>query len=297
MMRLARCRAAALAGIVGIAACAKPLTEHTASAPAGDAVTVGDRFQLRLVLRGAWGRMPELRIIPADTAALELARAPSWTRRRDMAIVELEFVAWRAGARPRAVARVSYAGERSGAPPRIVPLRLPFVRSVLPADTAGLAPKPAKDVVDLPLAATLRWLALLGLAVLALAGLLRTVKRRRSRGADPGRAALARLASLRDIPEPDRTVAAAEVLRGFLSTIRADWSRDLTTTELLERLGAEPGPARDAVARLLAAADQAKFAGPARRIGPFSADDEAFAAVEDYVRHAANSATEPGAIR
>jgi len=244
-----------------------------------DTVTVGDRFLVVLGVSAAPGVRVELparldstadlhpageRIDRADTAALrETAGYP--------------MVAWRPGAPVPAFAQVRVTYPDGAVATLRVPVRLPFVRSVLPADTALVVPRGPKDVIgpgrDLRLLAALVLLALLLLAPSAL--LARRLLRRRvarRRGAPPGdpRArALAALDHARRTGLVERGewkefyTLTSDALRGYLDALSPRWSADLTSFELtraLDEAGVDRGPA-EVVRSLLAEADAVKFAG------------------------------------
>ena len=150
-------------------------------------------------------------------------------------------------------------------------IRLPsiHVRSVLPADTAGIDPRPAKAVLG---PNWVLWPFIL-LGVLLLAALIALVwwwqRRRRARrtllpdepGISPRERALRELdaaAALRTDPKEFYTLV-ANALRGYLAALNPAWSADLTTSELAVRTrvaGAETAR----IERLLHDADLVKFA-------------------------------------
>ena len=156
-----------------------------------------------------------------------------------------------------------------------VPLPAFEVSSVLPADTAGIEPKPAKDVLG---ANRLWWPILLALLIAALiaVGLYIWWKRRRggveeplvfTPAVPPLEAALAQLAALRREGLIERGEfrifyqRLTETLRHYAAAIEPDWSVDLTTSELALRLRTDAGM-QDALelTRILGAADMVKFA-------------------------------------
>lgn len=148
------------------------------------------------------------------------------------------------------------------------------VLSVLPADTAGVEPRPAKDVIGRSWAL---WPIILAvLALLALIGAIIWWRRRRATAAEvvpleppvpPRERVLARLQEARDA----RLVEAgamkefysrvSDALREYLAAIGPGWGEDLTTTELLARFRAQVG-AEEArsLGEVLRPADQVKFA-------------------------------------
>lgn len=148
------------------------------------------------------------------------------------------------------------------------------VSSVLPADTAGIEPKPAKDVLG---ANRLWWPILLALLIAALIATALYIwwKRRPSDveelvftpAVPPLETALAQLAALRReglIERGEFRVfygRLTETLRHYAAAIEPGWSLDLTTSELATRLRADTG-IQDALelTRILGAADMVKFA-------------------------------------
>ncbi len=146
------------------------------------------------------------------------------------------------------------------------------VRSVLPADTAGIEARPARDVLG---GTRVWWPWLVGLlALLALAALALWAWRRRRRrqpapflvpAVPPREAALAlldRARALRLVENGELKrfyTLVAEAVRDYLDALDAAWGADLTTTELANALAPrhdEVRPALDALRR----ADLVKFA-------------------------------------
>ena len=167
---------------------------------------------------------------------------------------------------------------RDGAAERVLRATFPAITlaSVLPADTSGIEPKPAKDVVG---GSRIWWPWLLAgvLALLLAAALWYLWWRRRSRGAPavvapepaiPPRAqALALLRRARE----ERLVERGELktfyalitaaLRGYLAAVDPELGADLTTSELARharRRGAPPALLE--LLQLLGSADLVKFA-------------------------------------
>lgn len=152
----------------------------------------------------------------------------------------------------------------------------PFeVTSVLPADTAGIEPQPAKDVLG---ANRLWWPILLALLIAAIiAAALYMWWRRRRRGVEqpvvftpavpPLEVALAQLAALRREGLIERGEfkpfyeRLTEALRHYAAAVEPRWSVDLTTSELAGRLRTDSG-VQEAVelTRILGAGDMVKFA-------------------------------------
>ncbi len=243
-----------------------------------DTVTVGDRFLVVLGVSAPPGVRVELPARLDSTADLHPAgeridRVDTVARRETAAY---PMVAWRPGAPAPAFAQVRATYPDGAVATLRVPVRLPFVRSVLPADTALVVPRGPKDVIgpsrDLRLLAALVLLALLLLAPSAL--LARRLLRRRLAGrpgalpGDPRARALAALDDARRTSLVERGewkafyTLTSDALRGFLDALSSRWSADLTSDELaraLDEAGVDRGAAA-AVCSLLAEADAVKFA-------------------------------------
>lgn len=147
------------------------------------------------------------------------------------------------------------------------------VVTVLPPDTAGIQPRPPKGVIG----ASWDWriLGILLAILLALLGLLLWWWWRR-RGGDalelrpatpPRDVALATLQRAREGGYIERGewkdfyTLTSEAVRRYAASQGSGWGEDLTTTELLDRLGAQAGEReRAALERILREADQVKFA-------------------------------------
>jgi hypothetical protein len=239
-----------------------------------DTVTVGDRFRavLRLQLpRGARAAFPAL---PTTDTLQQVDTVRVLADSTGSASAVYSLVAWVAGITPAASVAVEVALADGRRPVYRIPLRLPFVRSVLPADTVGLEPKPPKGLVPVPLVREWWRLLLLGLVLLAaLCGvywLWRRARRGRLVLLDPRGAALARLDELR-AAAPGTIAGLApfyaevvRVLRVYLAALRPGaWGESLTSTELVAALERSGVPAERVaeLGRLLAEADPVKFAG------------------------------------
>ncbi|MGI9190125.1 MAG: hypothetical protein ACR2F9_08280 [Longimicrobiaceae bacterium] len=267
--------AALLAATAGGAQERAPPTVRSGVVPAE--VTVGDTFRsvVEVVVSAggsvAWEDMAALpdgleQITPPEDLAAGGAARRVYTLR-----------AWSADSLPplAVIARIRAPG---GAERTLrVPLRLPRVSSVLPADTTGLRPKPARGVFDagtgwLPLAFLLAALLLLAL----LAWLL--WRRRRRSSPEVERAPVAAAPSAREralallreagthLDEPDAGAVYEPLAEAVRTLLRAAWPAvgpEVTTPELrarreeLARAGvAEP----ETALALLDAADRVKFA-------------------------------------
>ena len=238
-----------------------------------DEVTVGDRFTsvVRIAAPpGAGVQFPAGLDSAADVQALGKAGLRADAARGEHTAA-YRLVAWRPGVTqgPVLTARVTLPDGRTVTVP--VRLALPTVRSVLPADTAGLMPRGAKDILPLQrrdwLPALLAALALIGLALLVARRLRR---RRRAPSAPVLTPADARARALAELdraraggwlereewkPFYERTSAA---LREYLAALSPEWGTELTTSEVLDALVSQD--ANDRLARLLTEADLVKFA-------------------------------------
>jgi hypothetical protein len=160
------------------------------------------------------------------------------------------------------------------------------VISVLPPDTAGVEPRPAKGVIGRSWSPWPFLLALLALAALVVAAVW--WRRRRADAVvapplapavPPRERVLARLQEAREAGLVEQGAMkefytrVSEALREYLEAVGPGWGEDLTTTELLGRFRAQVGPeAAVALGRVLRAADQVKFAR--RRPDPGTAVEE-----------------------
>jgi hypothetical protein len=253
-----------------------------------DTVTVGDRFVVLLRVQAPPGARVEPPARLDSTPELHpvgprIDRADAAAR---VAGFGYPMVAWRPGALPArsAAVRVAYPDGRVAT--LRVPLRLPFVRSVLPADTSQVEPRGPRDVLGPDRDPRLMlFLALLALLLLAPTAVFvrRWLRKRLARRAggppvDPRARALATLDHARKMRlveteewKPFYTLT-SEALRGYLEALSPRWGADLTTEELVRALEAsdlEDGEVR-ALAALLAEADAVKFA----RVGSTAAEAE-----------------------
>lgn len=253
-----------------------------------DTVTVGDRFLVLLRVQAPPGARVEA---PARLDSTpELHPAGPRIDRGDAAARVAGFgypmVAWRPGALPARSAAVRVTGPDGRVSTLRVPLRLPFVRSVLPADTSKIEPRGPKDVLGpdwdrrLMLFVVLLALLLLAPAAVFVRRWLRKRLARRAHGppVDPRARALATLDRARKMRLVETEewkpfyALTSEALRGYLDALSPRWGADLTTEELVRALEAsdvEGGAART-VAGLLGEADAVKFA----RVGSTPAEAE-----------------------
>lgn len=249
----------------------------TGSAPA--TVTVGDGFRALVRVSSAPGARiefapavgPSEAIQQTDSLRVLVGEGGEWT-----AVYPL--VAWQTGlpSLPPVPVRVILP---DGTEQRFeVGLRLPEVQSVLPADTAGIEPRPSKTIIADRWNRQFAVLLVLGLLFLLVGAVLLWRRHRRGRGGEaampvraprtPREEALARLGRVRDLPAArpaERKIfysAVSDVLRRYVATLSPRWGVELTTAELLRELDAEGvGPdARAAFASLLTEADLVKFA-------------------------------------
>lgn len=170
--------------------------------------------------------------------------------------------------------------------------------SVLPADTSGIEPKPAKDVLG---ASRIWWPWLLaGMVALILAAVLFYLwRRRRARtlvqepvvpGVSPREAALALLQQARAERLVERGMlkpfygAITVAVRGYLEAVDPEMGADLTTTELARHVRARGAPpVLLQLLQLLGQADLVKFAKARRTPAEAYSDwDAAHGWVERY---------------
>lgn len=248
---------------------------RTAITPA--AVTVGEIFRAAIRVTAP----PGVRVLFPDTLAVpaDVEAAGRLAVRTDTVGGALEYTAvypltaWRPDTialEAAAVRVVTDAGEQS-LTARFVPF---VIRSVLPADTAGIEAQPPKDVFG---ANRLLWPFLIGLALVLAALALFYVWRRRRRppvtvtasvpaGAPRDRA----LAALDEARRAGLVEGGAfkefysrvsDTLRQYLSELEPRWGADLTTTELAGRMrDGQPNPDVAALFAVLGQADLVKFA-------------------------------------
>jgi hypothetical protein len=288
LVRLALC--AALLATASAPALAAQSAPQTALVP--DTVTVGDVFLAAIRVRVAAGESV------AFPDALEAGEAVDAAGRREIRVDSAEggeriltavypLAAWRPGVVELGAARVGYATE---AGVTTVDVRFPaaVVRSVLPADTAGIAPMPAKDVLG---GERVWWpLLLMLLAGLAVAALcLWWWRRRRSAAAmalvprvPPRQAALSALDRARaaGLVEAGRLKEfyslVTNAVRHYVAALHGGWGEDLTTPELAARMtGHDCDDEAAALSALLQRADLVKFARQHVTSGQVIADWEA----------------------
>jgi hypothetical protein len=159
------------------------------------------------------------------------------------------------------------------------------IESVLPGDTAGVEPKPAKDVLG---ANRVWWPYLVaGAVVLALLAALYIWRKRRRPDAvaapvpavPPRERALAALEEARAAGMVERGelkefyTAVTDAVRAYVEALNVGWGRELTTSELAGRMrGTGIGPDALSLVAMLGSADLVKFAR--RRPAPSEAHAE-----------------------
>jgi LPXTG-motif cell wall-anchored protein len=240
-------------------------------------ITVGDVFQAAIRLElpsGAALSAPDTLVLPEDLehAGRRSVRTDTVDGVRRVTLV-YPLTAWRPGSFALPPVRLAVV---SGDSTVELLAALPDfeVGSVLPADTAGIEPRPAKDVLG---ANRVWWPILLGLLLLALiaAALWYWWKRRRRAeeapaapvaAVPPREAALARLEALEAAGLLERGEAKpyyealAETLRRYVAAVYPELGVDLTTSELSTRARAGGVPEALELVRILGAADLVKFA-------------------------------------
>lgn len=252
-----------------------------------DTVTVGDRFRvaIRVVTpAGATVRFPAQPQLSPALQPLDSVRVATTAPGEHRATYTL--VAWQTGELPPPELRVRVALSNGDSATYPIRLPLPAVASVLPADTAGLEPRPARGVLAMPRRRNPWPIVVVGVLLFGVGIAAAWLWRRRSRNAppvhspaDPRRDALAALDRAREL----RLVEAgewkvfyslvSETLRAYATARAPGWGVEHTTAELLGNMRGD-GVAADAVeslGRVLREADRVKFA----RMTPTAADAEA----------------------
>ncbi len=253
------------------------------TALSADTVTVGDRFAAVVTAwfpPGSWLEMEA----PADSGRVQFI-APPRTSVIDSTSgrmrVDLRMVAWRTDLPDTLLVHARMVMPDGTSRAIVTVIRLPHVRSVLPADTTKHVPRGPKDVwgpsrpwTAIAILAAILFL-LLFLAILAWVWIRRRGRRRSAQSyRTPREAALAML-------EEARTSGLAEAgewkafyslvsaaLRRYAMATHTRWSTDLTTRELLEEMRADRVDEEQlaTLAHLLRVADLAKFARGARTL-------------------------------
>ncbi|HET7276078.1 MAG TPA: hypothetical protein VFI91_12995 [Longimicrobiaceae bacterium] len=238
-----------------------------------DTVTVGGRFRSVLRINTNSGTRVAAAALSTgdylqltDSIRVVQGSAGEW-------LIYYPMVAWRAGILPPARAAVTITAPDGETRRFETNLALPFVASVLPADTTGLQPCPHKGIVPVAQSSVPVWIPVIALAVLlAMAYLVWRFMTRRARGGaslegSPRERALAALESpalrrLIDDNQP-RLAAAylADILRHLLAETDPRIGLHLTSDEVVQVMSstgvAEPlvGSAGDILGKL----DHVKF--------------------------------------
>jgi hypothetical protein len=250
--------------------------QEVRSAVLADTIRVGDVFRVALRMElpaGVVAILPDTLPVRGDLENVggrdeRAVEGPGGTRTVTAAY---QLTAWRPDSLPLPPLTILLRGPDGE---RVVEARLPVVhvRSVLPADTAGIEPRPARDVLG---GTRLLWpwlLLALALVLAAIAAWLlsRRFRRRPAAPAAPGipprERALAELDAARSAGLLERGEYKAfyslvtEAVRRYLAALRPGWSADLTSGELLARLRADLPEEPRTLVRVLFAADLVKFA-------------------------------------
>lgn len=248
---------------------------ETQAAIVPDSLTVGTVVHAAIRVRAPAGVRIEFPDTLGMAADAENAGVPTMSRDSSNGTITVTaaypVTSWRPGRLqlpPATVRLVSDAGVDS------VEVRFQEIDvvSVLPPDTAGIQPRPARDVMG---GVRVWWPLLVALLVaLALAALALWAWRRRRREAPdmvpapatpPRETALAlldRVRTLRLIENGEirrAYILISEAVRGYLESVDPAWGMDLTTTELRAML-AVSGVDGDPALRVLDHADLVKFA-------------------------------------
>jgi hypothetical protein len=225
-----------------------PQSARAMVATAPQAVTVGEHFRayIRIAIpSGTRVTFPEL---ASDDSLQLVARVRVDTTAVDTLTAVYPLVAWVAGEPLRASVALQLETPDGRGYTYDVPLRLPVVESVLPAQ-GEVEPRPPRGLMIPGTAARDGWwlwllAALLALTVTAAAWLL-LARPRRAEPADPRRDALRRL----DLLEEPEVLSAPDayyfeitrILRRYLTEVEPAWSEDLTPSELGLRIPGEAG--------------------------------------------------------
>jgi hypothetical protein len=278
-VRLRLLAPAALAGALAGSLSAPVAAQRVRVAVSPDTATVGDVVSAAIRVE----LPPGFRAVVPDTLPVtEKVENAGRVRRMEEELPQggtqltavYPVTAWRPGVDSLPTVQVRVIGPGVD---RLIPAALPpiRVRSVLPADTAGVEPRPPKDVLG---ANRLLWpWLLLGLLLLLLLAALGywLWKRRRSRPEpealpevlSPRERALRELDRLREEELVARGESklfysrATEAVRRYLDVLDPRWSADLTTSELVPSVRRDVDAAvAGELGRLLSAADLVKFA-------------------------------------
>lgn len=278
MKRVHRC--ALLASALSLMPAASTAqTARTAVVP--DSITVGSVFRVAIRLSvpaGTRAMFPDTLRVPenVEAAARRLIDVDSSTAGEYTYTAVYPLTAWKPGPvrLDPALVRTESAGRSSRIEATFPEVR---IQSVLPQDSAGIEPKPAKDVLG---PSRLMWpMVLAAFLVVALIVAAIVLWRRRRKpsplqpATPPRELALVELERIRRQGWLERGEwkmfysAVSGVLRRYAAALEAEWGRDLTTTELGAAMGArltraapEHGTGGDRLIALLGGADLVKFA-------------------------------------
>jgi hypothetical protein len=254
-----------------LALVAHPAAAQTRPAVPSRPATVGDTIGSAAAVTVPSGARLEVRFPEGDTMRVQSVRPVRVTLRGDAALATATLVAWTPGPATTVTARGHIVAADGTV--RAIALRFPVpeIRSVLPRDTAGLKPKPPKDVFGPDRRVDWRLVAAGVAGAALLLALLYWLRRRKRRPRpepivappDARAQALDALDAARGTVEDGRAfyTLVSGALRGFAHAVRPRWSPDLTTTELERRMekdgvaAGDLGPLRS----ILHTADLAKF--------------------------------------
>jgi hypothetical protein len=266
---LALVLAAAMVGTVGAAG------QRPAARLLADSITVGDPVTLLLEVPRAEGEtvgFPDSLPLGGEIEFLGAAPVDAADRVPGIAAAAYRLTAWRPGEHPLPPLDVRVVG---GGRSRAVRLELPVLRvvSVLPEDTAGIEPRPPKDVIG-PNRTILPALIVAALLTALAIALARWWLRRRTAAraqappsVPPGTRALEELERVRTAGLLERGevktfyVLTTRALRDYLNAVEAAWGAGLTTAEIDAHVdpGLRPVEKRELVT-VLFRADRVKFA-------------------------------------
>jgi hypothetical protein len=283
-MRAGRRGRRAILALAALAAFAAVGAHGSAQSPAvavlGDTTRVGDVVPVAVRVtvdpgeRVLWPPVLPIEANDLENAARVRELVDTLPDGRVQATAVYSVTPWRTGATPLPELMIQVEAADGAPRPLVVTLPVLEVTSVLPLDGETLQPMPAKGVIG----ASYPWWLFVLLGFLVLAGLAAVVWwLTRRRAAAPGTVVMP------GIPPRDQALAAlrhartaglveagrwkefytrvAHALRVYLEALDPAWSEDLTTTELVARVRADAGHDHAAaLARILAPADQVKFA-------------------------------------
>jgi hypothetical protein len=240
----------------------------------GDVVPVAIRIDMPRDRRVAWPDTLPLADPDLENASRVRTRVDTLDDGRLRRTAIYAVTPWRTGDLVLPDVPIQVVGGDEGVTTTSASLPTLSVSSVLPEDTVGIEPKPAKDVIG-PNWAWWPILLLLLLLAAILAAILWWLRRRRGEAValplepavSPRERALAILDQAREAGLVERGELKAfytrisDAVRHYAAALDASWGEDLTTTELLGRFRAQAGPGASAgLAEVLRPADQVKFA-------------------------------------